>query len=143
VTLFRAPTHTRLDSISDLNRRQYFYLFSAALAVFVGDATRIAGLGPFLVSAVLCLASGAALFSLATTPWQLFAVPDGVWLGGPHHGGNLDRHWTMVQRTSPSRRQSRSTVPTWGGVTGCSNARGLKRYRRIPADDMVSSCHEH
>ena len=51
-----------------------YYLFSAVLVVFAGDA--IARLGPrrFLIGGIACLAAAAALIGRAAAPWQLYAA---------------------------------------------------------------------
>jgi MFS family permease len=51
-----------------------FYLFSAALLVFVGEAIRLLGVRWFLAGAVVCMALSTALLALVTAPWQLYAV---------------------------------------------------------------------
>ena len=51
-----------------------YYLFSAVLVVFAGDA--IARLGPrrFLIGGIACLAAAAALIGRVAAPWQLYAA---------------------------------------------------------------------
>jgi predicted MFS family arabinose efflux permease len=51
-----------------------YYLFSAVLVVFAGDA--IARLGPrrFLLGGIACLAAAAALIGRVAAPWQLYAA---------------------------------------------------------------------
>lgn len=52
----------------------FFYLGSAGLVAFVGDAIRRFGPKPCLITAVSCLAAAAALLGHVEAPWQLYAV---------------------------------------------------------------------
>jgi MFS family permease len=52
----------------------FFYLLSAALVVFVGDAIRALGPRLCLVIAVSCMAAAAALLSVVAAPWQLYGA---------------------------------------------------------------------
>lgn len=51
-----------------------FYLFSAGLVVFVGEAMRALGARLLLSGAVLCMAVAAVLLARVTAVWQLYAV---------------------------------------------------------------------
>jgi MFS family permease len=51
-----------------------FYLFGAALVVFVGEAMRALGARLLLAGAVICMAAATALLARVTAPWQLYAV---------------------------------------------------------------------
>ena len=51
-----------------------FYLFSAMLVVFVGEAIRTLGPRRLLAGAVACMSSAAVLLALVSAPWQLYAV---------------------------------------------------------------------
>lgn len=51
-----------------------YYLLSAVLVAFVGDAVGRVGPRLFLISSVLCLAGATALLGQVTTVWQLYAV---------------------------------------------------------------------
>jgi predicted MFS family arabinose efflux permease len=51
-----------------------FYLVSAMLVVFVGEAIRMLGPRRLLAGAVICMALATALLGLVSAPWQLYAV---------------------------------------------------------------------
>jgi len=51
-----------------------FYLFSATLVVFVGEAIRALGARLMLSAAVVCMALATALLAQVTAPWQLYGV---------------------------------------------------------------------
>ena len=52
----------------------FFYLFSAVLVAFVGDAMRRFGSRACLVAGVCCLALSTAALGRIDAPWQLYAV---------------------------------------------------------------------
>jgi len=51
-----------------------YYLFSAALVVFVSDAVRALGPRRFVLAGIAFLAASAALLAVIDAPWQLFAA---------------------------------------------------------------------
>jgi predicted MFS family arabinose efflux permease len=52
----------------------FFYLFGAALVVFISEAVRAFGPRNCLIGGVVATAAAAALMGQVSTPWQLYAV---------------------------------------------------------------------
>jgi len=52
----------------------FFYLFGAALVVFISEAVRSFGPRNCLIGGVVAMAAAAALIGQVTAPWQLYAV---------------------------------------------------------------------
>jgi MFS family permease len=49
-----------------------YYLVSAIILAFVGEAMRRYGVRPVVVAGILCMAASAALVPVVTAPWQLY-----------------------------------------------------------------------